>query len=292
MGQNVPVDHVDLIPSSNTTSNPNESRLSGGPGGVLISLNGSPAAAIGNPSAAGLGNLDSLRARARQYIQDPMGFGEWYEDFIGPPASGSNAVYTGTTTSRLVGRGGAGKFQSTFAATQGLEYMQGQENLAPAVSDAKDDAWFQSWCGSLDTISATLEYVFCGIIKTSASGESTAQSVTADNAQPYFGAMFHGPTSTTNYCIKVWDGSAARVVQTGIAFPGIGVQHIVDFASDGMRNYTMTVRVPGQAPSSFVFDDDRGMFITQGNFMVLIRVPSGASCVTTQDYFYGAGMRS
>lgn len=234
------------------------------------------------------GWFSPIQTRARSFIQDPNGFGELDEDFMGAP-NVFPLVNTGTPLGRQSFRGGAGKFGGTWSAGQGMSWMPYYQSVAPSISNVRTDAWYLEWLGVLVSLpTGSGEAGLIALAETLNTGTDPVIPINSEPTIPYLAFGFYGAGHNANYVIKVYDQlGATRFINTGIPFI-MKELHKVSLAADGLG--TFDFRVNGGVPYTFV--DARGMSIQTQTVQSYVRGPSSGAISLIHDRVYAAGGRS
>ena len=106
-------------------------------------------------AGGGGGLLLSPRDRAEYFIQDPNGFGEWFEDYTqGTRLDLGNSPNTGVTLGRNSGHYPAGQRAGTWTGAQGRTYLWNFEAYTAILGTPRYDAWYMEWCGTIYSVPA------------------------------------------------------------------------------------------------------------------------------------------
>ena len=243
----------------------------------------------GNGGAgAGGGLILSPRDRAQYFIQDPNGFGEWFEDYTqGTRLDLGNSPNTGVTLGRNSGHYPAGKRAGTWIGAQGRTYLWNFEAYTAIIGTPRYEAWYMEWGGTIYSVpAADGEIGFVAMANAANAGSPDPQiQIGGDGVLPYQSFGFLG-VSSSNYVMKVWDGATANVFDTGV--PVQLFQHEqIGVGADGLGGFHF---VKGNQ-IMFSHEDSRGMSIQNQSAGSFVR--GGTTEISLRDaYFYIACARS
>lgn len=259
-------------------------------------MNNTPTGRRGNPTfgaprgmgGAGGNTIDIIRTTASTFIQDPNGYGDWFEDYTqGTRLDLGNSPNTGVTLGRNSGHYPAGKRAGTWIGAQGRSYLWNFEAYTAIMGTPRYEAWYMEWGGTIYSVpAADGEIGFVAVANAANAGSPDPQiQIGGDGVLPYLSFGFLGATSQ-NYIMKVWDGATATVHDTGVPvqlnqYERIGIGH------DGLGGFHFVQR----GEIMFSHTDSRGISIQNQSAESYVR--GGTTSIhLVDDYFYIACARS